>query len=264
MRERYGTDSLRCNLDDDGASGETTVTKAEWSKYTKPSAMLEAIHGKLSDRKLRLFSCACLRRVCEKLPVGSFRQTIEETERAAEETAGESHEAGPWWLRLHTDPVWASLLIGEVDVYGGVKSILVLAAQTHAKAPEASWLNAYTAADPIWRSDVAQKWLTAGSKEEESAQSSLLRDVAGIPSRRICLEPALLKWNDGVVAKLALSAYEQRIMPEGTLDNNLLAILADALEEAGCTDADILGHLRGPGPHVRGCWPVDLILSKDR
>jgi len=42
----------------------------------------------------------------------------------------------------------------------------------------------------------------------------------------------------------------------------ILAILADALEEAGCADTDILDHLRGPGPHVRGCWAVDLILGK--
>ena len=52
-------------------------------------------------------------------------------------------------------------------------------------------------------------------------------------------------------------------MPAGTLDNTRLAVLADALEEAGCTEADILGHLRGPGPHVRGCWVVDLILGKE-
>jgi hypothetical protein len=42
-----------------------------------------------------------------------------------------------------------------------------------------------------------------------------------------------------------------------------LPVLADALEEAGCTDADILSHLRGPGPHVRGCWVVDLLLGKE-
>jgi hypothetical protein len=53
-------------------------------------------------------------------------------------------------------------------------------------------------------------------------------------------------------------------MPSGELDKGRLPILADALEDAGCTNADILDHLRGPGPHVRGCWPVDLILSKDR
>jgi hypothetical protein len=41
-----------------------------------------------------------------------------------------------------------------------------------------------------------------------------------------------------------------------------MPVLADALEEAGCQDADILVHLRGPEPHVRGCWVVDLLLGK--
>ena len=57
-------------------------------------------------------------------------------------------------------------------------------------------------------------------------------------------------------------AAEERRLPEGTLDPDFLAVLAEALEEAGCTDPAVLDHLRGPGPHVRGCWPVELILGK--
>ena len=53
-----------------------------------------------------------------------------------------------------------------------------------------------------------------------------------------------------------------RSLPAGTLDPARLAVLADALEDAGCTDAGLLGHLRGPGPHVRGCWAVDLLIGK--
>jgi hypothetical protein len=64
------------------------------------------------------------------------------------------------------------------------------------------------------------------------------------------------------VKKLAEAAYEERSLPAGTLNTQRLAVLADALEEAGCTDQTILDHLRGPGPHVRGCWAVDLILGK--
>jgi hypothetical protein len=91
----------------------------------------------------------------------------------------------------------------------------------------------------------------------------LLREVFGNPFRPPpTIDPAWLTWNDGTVVRLAQSAYEERHLPAGTLDNGRLAVLADALEEAGCTDADILGHLRGPGPHVRGCWPVDLCLGK--
>jgi hypothetical protein len=45
------------------------------------------------------------------------------------------------------------------------------------------------------------------------------------------------------------------------LDTVCLAVLADALEEAGCDNADLPVHLRGPGPHVRGCWALDLLLG---
>jgi hypothetical protein len=65
------------------------------------------------------------------------------------------------------------------------------------------------------------------------------------------------------VPKLARAAYNDRHLPAGTLDATRLAVLADALEEAGCDSADILGHLRGSGPHVRGCWVIDLLLRKE-
>jgi hypothetical protein len=65
------------------------------------------------------------------------------------------------------------------------------------------------------------------------------------------------------VVRLAESAYEERDLPSGHLDHARLAILADALEEAGCTDGKLLGHLRGPGPHARGCFALDLVLRKE-
>jgi predicted DNA-binding WGR domain protein len=65
------------------------------------------------------------------------------------------------------------------------------------------------------------------------------------------------------VLALAQAAYEERIMPSGELDPARLAVLSDALEEAGCDNPDILAHLRSLGPHVRGCWVVDLLLGKE-
>jgi hypothetical protein len=64
------------------------------------------------------------------------------------------------------------------------------------------------------------------------------------------------------VLNLARSAYEERTLPAGALDAGRLAVLADALEEAGCDDAEVLAHLRGPGPHVRGCFALDWVLGK--
>jgi hypothetical protein len=72
----------------------------------------------------------------------------------------------------------------------------------------------------------------------------------------------MLAWNDGTILRLAQAAYEDPILPAGTLDNTRLLILADALEEAGCTDEQILTHLRSGGEHYRGCWVIDLLLGK--
>jgi hypothetical protein len=74
---------------------------------------------------------------------------------------------------------------------------------------------------------------------------------------------SVLGWSDGTVPRLARSAYEERQLPSGHLDQGHLAVLADALEEAGCTEAVLMAHLRSPGPHVRGCWAVDLVLSRE-
>ncbi len=75
------------------------------------------------------------------------------------------------------------------------------------------------------------------------------------PFRTFPVAPAWLTWNDSTVPKLARAIYAD-------YGFDRLPILADALEDAGCDNADILAHCRGPGPHVRGCWVVDLILGK--
>jgi hypothetical protein len=98
------------------------------------------------------------------------------------------------------------------------------------------------------------------TEREPPIQSALLRDLLGPrPFRPVALDPA---WRTPDGLSLAQAAYEHRALPAGTLDPARLGLLADALEDAGCDNPDILGHLRGPGPHVRGCWAVDLLLRK--
>jgi hypothetical protein len=98
---------------------------------------------------------------------------------------------------------------------------------------------------------------------ERQAQAALLRCIFGpLPFRPVSIAPSLLTWSEALVPKLARSAYDERQLPSGHLDPVRLSVLADALEDAGADDAELLGHLRGPGPHVRGCWGVDLVLGK--
>ena len=97
-------------------------------------------------------------------------------------------------------------------------------------------------------------WSAALASEEE-AQCRLLRDLFGSPFRRAVADPAWLAWNEGAIGHIARTIYEERRFHD-------LSILADALEEAGCNDPDILAHCRGPGEHTRGCWVLDLLLGR--
>jgi hypothetical protein len=101
--------------------------------------------------------------------------------------------------------------------------------------------------------------------ERSRLQTQLLRDVFGNPFRPPpAIHSAWLAYDDGLAIRLAEAAYMHRHLPSGHLDQHRLAVLGDALEEGGCPqDHELLLHLRGPGPHVRGCWLVDLLLAKE-
>jgi len=95
-----------------------------------------------------------------------------------------------------------------------------------------------------------------GNKDADAIMCDLARDIFGnpyLPARNV--GPGWLRSNDRITSKLAITIYDNRAF-------HRLPLLADALEDAHCTDAELLGHLRGPGPHVRGCWAVDLVLGK--
>jgi hypothetical protein len=92
----------------------------------------------------------------------------------------------------------------------------------------------------------------------------LLRAIFGNPFHaRRPVGPPVLAWRGGLVVELATAAYEERLLPSGLLDPERLAVLADALSDTGSTDAALPEHLRGPGPHVCGCWAVDLLTERD-
>jgi hypothetical protein len=96
-------------------------------------------------------------------------------------------------------------------------------------------------------------------KAERREQVALLREIFGNPFRPVAIDRA---WKTPTVLSLATAASDNRLLPAGTLERARLGILADALEDAGCPDQELLLHIRSPGPHLRGCFAVDLILDR--
>lgn len=219
------------------------MTEAEWLTCNDPERMLcyFRVRERRSFRKLRLYATACCRRIWHLIPDPRSRAVVEVAERYADGVATEDELAG------------AAAAAGSVhkeafDAKGKVGST-------------AEWCVVFTADAVPFRAARTVNWMSAHAAYHHSADPDeiprvhFLRDIFGNPFRSVTIDAACLAWNDNTVPKLARAIYDDCAF-------HRLPILADVLEAAGCTDQDILGHCRGPGPHVRGCWVVDLLLGK--
>jgi hypothetical protein len=225
------------------------MTETEWDGCTSYLRRLGYLHRQGSDRKWRLFACACCRRVWDRFPDPCNRdlvtavekhvdgdledQALEETLVASSAREWEFHDQPGFWFAKDLGRGYYKATPSQSAIGVAVR-ILVLAGREHRR------------------------------EAEEAGQAALFADIFGNPFRPPAPLPAgMLAWNDGTVRRIAQAVYEERSLPEGTLDGERLAVLADALEDAGLTDKQVLGHLRRPGGvHVRGCFVVDLMLGK--
>ncbi len=107
-------------------------------------------------------------------------------------------------------------------------------------------------ANTRWPNSSTAPGMSRDATKFVSVQAKIINDIFGNPFRPVAFDPS---WRTTTAVGLARQVYEAR-------DFAAMPILADALEDAGCADADVLAHCRGDGPHVRGCWVVDLVLGK--
>lgn len=98
-----------------------------------------------------------------------------------------------------------------------------------------------------------ERTVEIGSDPEVQFQCDLLRDIFGNPFRPVAFSP---EWRTDTALSLARQMYDARGF-------GAMPILADALQDAGCDNEDVLSHCRGASPHVRGCWVIDLVLAKE-
>jgi hypothetical protein len=237
------------------------VTEQEWLSSDDPGEMVPVFCGEFrgvgllgwlgvgtrsaSGRKRRLCVCACCRWAWETLPERG-RTAVEVAERyadgqatrrellAAREAASDAAFGLTGW-----EGWWAGQLMKRCTNPWDIDQDLLLAASAAQGMVDAQEVRKAVGRVPA---------------------APLLRDLLGNPFR-----PARVTrcWQTADVLRLAEAAYDERLLPSGHLDPARLAVLCDALLDARCPpDSDILQHLRGPGPHWRACWALDLLLGR--
>jgi hypothetical protein len=223
------------------------VTEKEWLECADPTPMLEFFGGKAVERKLQLFVCAACRRHWPLLEDECLRNAVESSERYADGTVDQAE------LARVAAAAWP--IVRPLPKHAPGYHVAWAAAWSTAPANRyfAENASAYLLDDTGGIIKYLLKALgIVAARQHRLSQAGLLCDIFGNPFRPITVERTWLTPN---VVAVAQTIYEERRFQD-------MPILADALEEPGCTNADILNHCRGPGPHVRGCWVVDLILGK--
>jgi hypothetical protein len=265
------------------------MTGTLWRDSTDLESMLQLIQTRVSERKLRLFAAACCRRLLLGLRV-PIRPEIELIERYAEglatleqlrvvEQAGQGKYEGGW----DTAEGVVGYFVGSALEYAGATGEEV-DFDPRRVAEYVAYAFAWRATEHVLSSEVVTVYGTDNAWEEQVyagcpqcrleemhtrhdslaetawqqerlVQSRLLRDIVGDPLQPVEIRADWLTWNDGTVANLARTVA-------GNASRERMLVLADALEDAGCTSTDILKHCRQPDEHVHGCWVLDALLGR--
>ncbi len=231
------------------------MTEAEWLTDAEPEALWEQLRAKASERKLLLFRVACCCAIRQRLTPNA-RAAVNAIELYADGRVGRSDLLAAYarvqeeyvsFLRENPEGEWDQR---QQEDFGPLATAKAVATPGEQPGP---------LADEVWRV-VRAVW---GHRSQPIADRhrphvrSLLLCLFGNPFRGArTIDPACRAWNGGTVPRLARIIHAH-------LAFDRMPLLADALEDAGCADAELLGHLRGPGPHVRGCRAVDLLLGKE-
>ncbi len=206
------------------------MTEAEWLKSSRPHDLFQAVVRRRKGarrghrRKCILVGSSCCRNVPEIMADETFRRAIELSERDAD--------------RYVITSELTTLCEGLLSNPG------------HFVTATSRFRIGYSAVLATWRADAPAVLACTG---DALTHCALLRCIFGNPFRPVTFSPS---WRTSTAVALAAQMYDAR-------DFGAMPILADALQDAGCDSADVLDHCRGPGPHVRGCWVVDLVLGKE-
>jgi hypothetical protein len=216
------------------------VTEAEWLACEDPEAILVFLNGRGTDRKQLLAAIHASRSCGHDLPSSALRTSLTICEREADGRSTPSELS----RLVHVLLPRLDALRAEYPTGTGRDTMFSALLLVDALMTRAGGLN------PNSDINLTVRCIIPPEREE---YTHVLRDIFGNPFRPVTFSP---DWRTDTAVTLARQMYESR-------DFSTMPILADALQDAGCDSADILNHCRGPGPHVRGCWVVDLVLGKE-
>jgi hypothetical protein len=252
------------------------MAEQEWLECDDPIAMLEFLRDRVTNRKLRLFGCGCCRRLWPLLDdrsrrgveaseqyadggidLATLRTCSEAAESAWNESAVTAHaifdERGYGDYRanaaIHAADA-AYRVMWNSSEHSGFDDAVETVHYAVCRMLDATHLLSETQVEGDL-SSIFDRW-DSHVVTEGAAASRLIVDLFGNP---FCPTSFRSEWRTETVVALARHVYHS-----GEFD--AMPVLGDALEDAGCSDGGLLSHLRGPGPHLRGCWTIDLILGK--
>lgn len=239
------------------------MTDSEWSGTTDLHGMMEFVRGEASERRLRLFACACCRLRWHLLTHPDSRRAVEVAEQYADglATPDELRSAGAAAVKVAGPPPDFPVEF-PAEPFDSSSEMAWAAAHTAAyQGLSDRVLDALNSAALVW----VAVWHTESPRPGEprpvpdpkttvrQTQADLIRDIWGNPVRPPAVAP---DWRTSTVLALAGGIYRDRAFDR-------LPVLADALMDAGCDHEAMLDHCRGDGIHTRGCWVVDLLLGKE-
>lgn len=240
-------------MNENGPREQTPMTEEEWLRSADFKAMLTFVRDKVSERKIRLFAAACGQRNLHRMKERHYRNIMEVEERYA---AGMTPiEAVVLTYDEICDDMGDALDAAHFDPYENAVILADSAAECAHHFGSTAEEVRLTQCD-LLRDVVGNPFRPPGIRVSSSRLPRRLLDLA-----RVLLGPgtAHRPWtlrNDSDLVAMAQTIYNERSFEK-------LPALADELEKAGCTDDVVLKHCRHPGPHVRGCWVVDLLLGKN-
>lgn len=231
------------------------MTENEWLEGKDPNEMLLwLIESKPSERKIRLFCCACCRRIWHLLSDDRCRNAVEVAERFADELASDEElkKAGEGADDAADEAEDSDLSYFKKLALVGSCNAAAFAVDVNAIAAAEWAVYAVAGSNAVYDKNEEARRLAAYNLEIKN-QANILRDIFGNPFRPVTFDKSFLT---SKVICLAREIYDDS-------DFERLPLLAVTLEQAGCTNQEILSHCRGPRPHARGCWALDAILAKE-